>query len=96
MRELVKAAPRLITIFGHRYLLAEPCTAGKPVLSIYQSDVVVYGANLHDYLLVEFGQGLLGLDEKQVKEIERNMRKKLNERWQDYLAIPFWGEFLGI
>jgi hypothetical protein len=60
VRELVEAAPRLIPVFGHRYLLAEPCAADNPVFSVWQADIVVYGANLRDYLLFEF-TGPLGL-----------------------------------
>ena len=48
-------APKLIPLFGHRYLPAEPCEAGNPVFSVYQSDVIYYGANLQDWLDREFG-----------------------------------------
>jgi hypothetical protein len=51
VREAVAAAPRLIPILGHRYLVAEPSRAGNPVLSVYQSDIIVYGNDLRDYLL---------------------------------------------
>jgi hypothetical protein len=47
-------APKLIPLFGHRYLPAEPCEAGNPVFSVYQSDVIYYGANLQDWLRREF------------------------------------------
>ena len=55
VRNLVAAAPRLIPILGHRYLPAEPCEAGNPVLSVYQSDIISYGRDLEDYLAHEFG-----------------------------------------
>jgi len=51
--QLAKAfaeAPKLIPLFGHRYLPADPCEAGNPVFSVYQSDVIYYGANLQDWL----------------------------------------------
>ena len=48
-------APKLIPLFGHRYLPAEPCEAGNPVFSVYQSDVIYYGADLQDWLRREFG-----------------------------------------
>jgi hypothetical protein len=48
-------APMLIPLFGHRYLPAEPREAGNPVFSVYQSDVIYYGANLQDWLRREFG-----------------------------------------
>jgi hypothetical protein len=48
-------APRMIPLYSHRYLpAAQP---GHPVLSIYQTDVVVYGNDLDDWLHREFGLG---------------------------------------
>jgi hypothetical protein len=46
--------PRLIPIYGHRYMSAEPHAEGNPVLSVYQSDIIYYGNDLADYLLSEF------------------------------------------
>lgn len=52
------AAPKLIPLFGHRYLPTEPCEAGNPVFSVHQSDVIHYGADLADYFDREaFGWG---------------------------------------
>jgi len=53
--EAVQAAPRLIPVFSHRYLPAEPCIAGNPVLSVYQTDIIVYGRDLHSYFQAESG-----------------------------------------
>lgn len=47
-------APKLIPLFAHRYLPAAPTPAGAPVLSVYQSDVIYYGADLTSYLRNEF------------------------------------------
>ncbi|MFY0539807.1 hypothetical protein [Nannocystis pusilla] len=47
---LVAGAPRLLPIYGHRYVLAEGPTL---VLSVWQSDIIVYGRDLRDYLLHE-------------------------------------------
>jgi hypothetical protein len=91
VRELVEGAPKLIPIIGHRYLLAEPCTAGNPVFSVWQSDIVVYGADLRDYLVFEFAE-LLGFSKR--IEIERATRARVHERFPGYQAIPFWGELL--
>jgi hypothetical protein len=49
-----KTWPKLLPIFGHRFLAAEPCLAGNPVFSIMQTDIVYYGADLGHYLLQEF------------------------------------------
>jgi hypothetical protein len=50
-------APRMIPVYSHRYLPAGRDRAGHPVLSIYQADVVCYGADLVGYLCAEFGLG---------------------------------------
>lgn len=86
VRELVNAAPKLIPVFGHRYLLAEPCMAGNPVFSIYQSDIIVYGVDLHDYFLTEFGT-LIGGGNAYGSQLTQ-------EQYEAYLSIPFWGELL--
>lgn len=47
-------APRLIPVFGHRFIPSEPLEAGNPVFSVSQADVVVYGNDLMDYFAHEF------------------------------------------
>ncbi len=86
VRELVNAAPKLIPIYGHRYLLAEPCKAGNPVLSIYQSDMIVYGVNLHNYFLSEFGE-LAGVE-------GHGSFQLTPEQYEEVQEIPFWGDFI--
>lgn len=54
-RERVAATPILVPIYGHRYVPSEPHVAGNPVLSVVQSDVILYGYDLADYLWREFG-----------------------------------------
>jgi hypothetical protein len=83
VQDLVQAAPKLIPVFGHRYLLAEPWQAGNPVLSIYQSDIVVYSSNLHDYLLMEFGDLIGGV-----------YTQLTPSNIEAYQTIPFWGDFV--
>jgi hypothetical protein len=85
---LVAAAPGLIPVFGHRYLLARPCVVGNPVLSVYQSDIIVYGEDLRGYLLIEFGD-LLGLDRERLAQ-----ERTAIERMEGCEAIPFWGELI--
>jgi hypothetical protein len=53
-RALLLTAPRLIPVYSHRFLPAGHGAAGHPVLSVMQTDVVVYGADLVDYLRAEF------------------------------------------
>ncbi|RRS01713.1 hypothetical protein [Glycomyces terrestris] len=40
------AAPRMVPVCGHRCLPAGRGTWGHPVLSMYQTDIIVYGADL--------------------------------------------------
>ncbi|MBB4667826.1 hypothetical protein BKA24_002535 [Microbacterium marinum] len=47
--------PQLVPLYGHRYLPAAPHGTRAPVLSVYQTDVIVYGDDLLDYLHREFG-----------------------------------------
>jgi hypothetical protein len=54
-RRQLEAAPRLVPVYGHRYLPAEPAPSGSPVFSVYQTDVIYYGADLDDYVVREFG-----------------------------------------
>ena len=49
LRDVVAQAPKLIPLISHRYLPTDPHEAGNPVFSIYQSDVIYYGADLADY-----------------------------------------------
>ena len=53
-RNLAKV-PKLVPIHSHRYLPAGRGTYGHAVLSIYQTDIIVYGADLADYIYQEFG-----------------------------------------
>lgn len=93
VHDLVLAAPKLLPIFGHRYLLAEPCAPNNPVLSIYQSDIIIYGANVRDYLIAEFGKAL-GLNEHEYRAAQAAIQEHINAAYDAATAIPFWGEFL--
>jgi hypothetical protein len=86
IEELVSQAPPLIPIFGHRYLLAEPCQAGNPILSIYQSDIIIYSLNIHDFFLKELAQ-LLPASPLPVEQLT-------DEQFNTYQNIPFWGPLL--
>lgn len=46
--------PRLIPIYGHRYIPMDPIEAGNPVFSVYQLDVIYFGFNLATYFSNEF------------------------------------------
>ena len=62
MKDAVRSAnyqlarvPRLVPVYSHRYLPAGRGSSGHPVLSVAQTDVATCGADLADYLDVEFG-----------------------------------------
>ncbi len=46
----------MIPVFSHRYLPDDPNEAGNPVFSVYQTDIIYYGADLLDYFENEFAQ----------------------------------------
>jgi len=55
-RQALATAPALIPVYKHRYAPALPAP-DLPVFSVVQTDVVVYGVDLADYLHAEFGVG---------------------------------------
>jgi hypothetical protein len=50
----IEIAPKLVPIYGHRYMPTEPRTPGNPVFSVYQTDIIWYGFDLKDYFRHEF------------------------------------------
>jgi hypothetical protein len=62
----VESAPRLIPIYTHRYLPADPESAGNPVFSVHQTDIIYYGVDLRRYLACEFG----GIDDADAVRVE--------------------------
>ena len=49
-KEIFARAPKLIPVYGHRYIPEEPHEEGNPIFSVWQMDVICYGANLADYI----------------------------------------------
>lgn len=58
-RQHLANVTQLVPVCGHRYLPGIRGTYGYPVLSVYQTDIIVYGADLRDYLRREFDAGPL-------------------------------------
>ena len=56
-RERLSAVPQLVPVHGHRYLPSGRGTAGHPVLSVHQTDVVAAGTDLVDFVHQEFRVG---------------------------------------
>ena len=51
---LISHSPKLIPIFGHRYMPQLENLDNPPVISTVGRDTVIYGATLDDYLEMEF------------------------------------------
>jgi hypothetical protein len=47
--------PVPVPVYAHRFLPAGRGTSGHPVLSVHQTDIIYYGADLADYIEREFG-----------------------------------------
>lgn len=65
----------------HRYLPAEPCEAGNPVLSVHQTDIIVYGHDLRAYLRNEMTDS--------IEQRDRAMASAPAHR-----PIRFWSEIV--
>lgn len=55
LRHVLGRAPRLVPVYSHRFIPAEPLDAGNPVFSVHQTDIIIYGNDLADYFHREFG-----------------------------------------
>ena len=53
LKELAEV-PVLVPLYAHRFLPAGRGTHGHPVLSVYHTDTIFYGADLADWVLAEF------------------------------------------
>jgi len=65
--EQYQQAPALIPIYSHRYIPSTPHRRGNPVFSVYQTDIIYYGADLSAYFRAEFGIKK-GKEDDQAKE----------------------------
>ncbi|MFF0479383.1 hypothetical protein [Streptomyces sp. NPDC004284] len=53
-RTELESVPQLVPVYGHRYLPGTAGEHGHPVLSVYQTDIILYGNDLTDYIHHEF------------------------------------------
>jgi len=58
LRDWLSKAPRLVPLTSHRFLVSEPHLTDRPVLSVYGSDIIVYGWDMRVYLLNELQEEL--------------------------------------
>jgi hypothetical protein len=101
--EWLKQAPKLLPLTGHRFIVSEPLVKGNPVLSVYGSDIIVYGWNLRHYLLNEL-EAELGLWDYVFDEEDNmwyyNSKKEVQEIYTlEYelsktKSIPVWEEMI--
>jgi hypothetical protein len=77
-RRFLSVVPVLVPVYGHRYLPAGAGTSGHPVLSMWQTDIIYYGADLADYIDREFRP-----DETRWAD-GRDLQATV-EFWRDYL-----------
>jgi hypothetical protein len=77
-RVFLAQAPTMIPVYAHRYLPAGRGTHGYPVLSMYQTDIIIYGANLAQYIDYELGSA----------------EKLIHADSAPPPMVPFWSEFL--
>ncbi|GGM82523.1 hypothetical protein GCM10011609_18100 [Lentzea pudingi] len=68
-------APRLVPVYGHRFLPAGRGSSGHPVLSVWGTDIITYGADLTDYLDQEFEK----------PRPDRRASRATVPFWRDYL-----------
>ncbi|ALO10979.1 hypothetical protein AQF52_5385 [Streptomyces venezuelae] len=53
-RTELESVPQLVPVYAHRYLPGTTGEHGHPVLSVYQTDIILYGNDLPDYIHHEF------------------------------------------
>jgi hypothetical protein len=95
--------PRLLPVRSHRFAVSDSNLTDKPILSVWGSDIIVYGWNFRHYLLNELKEhlGLLELiyDEEDecyyseyIKELQYvNKHEYALSKEKD---IPFWKEMI--
>lgn len=54
-RKHLVAVPKLVPLFGHRFMAAGTQGGGAPVFTVVQADVTCFGENLVDYVAHETG-----------------------------------------
>jgi hypothetical protein len=96
LAEVFLTVPKLIPLMGHRYLPDEPNEAGNPVFSVWQTDVIYYGADLFDWLERERQPGKRG--RQQFKEIRfwSQVVRFNDERFSNGGSLRLDGATLGL
>ena len=80
-RCFIEKAPKLIPIYGHRYISSYPNEPKNPIYSVYQTDIIFYGKDIWDYFEVEYG-------EKAHQDIDLNKIKPI-PFWHDLIMFNY-------
>jgi hypothetical protein len=101
--EWLNKAPKLLPLTSHRFLVSNPELTDRPVLSVYGSDIIVYGWDLRLYLLNELHSDL-NLLEAVYDEEDQCYYSEFCKELQTILAasfaaasqkdIPYWKEMI--
>jgi hypothetical protein len=101
--EWLNKAPQLLPLTSHRFLVSSPELTDRPVLSVYGSDIIVYGWDLRLYLLEELHSDLNLLEAVYDEEDECYYTESCKElkaiRATSFAAapqkdIPYWKEMI--
>lgn len=101
--EWFKQTPKLLPIKSHRFVVSIENQEGNPVLSIWGSDIVVYGWNMRHYLLNELKEHLNLLewvydeeDDEWYAEPKREFQEINNSEYAKAKdkVIPVWEEMI--
>lgn len=80
---MLAAAPTMVPLYAHRFVPSGRGSSGRPVLSMWGWDVIIYGNDLLDYIGHEFEAVELGTPDYQT------LRPVLPSFWRGYLP-PEW------
>lgn len=84
---LIEAAPKLIPLHSHRFLIAGLDLGPSPVVSIMQSDVIFYSDSIEACLAADFPDLAPGLEPPEITIDEKISVSTLR-------SVPFWGTLL--
>jgi hypothetical protein len=79
-RAQMRRVPTMIPVYSHRYLPAGRGGYGHAVLSMYQTDIIVYGTDLANYIDHEFVRP----------------GWSISVGWTPPTMVPFWSELLSL
>ncbi|MDI9339554.1 MAG: SMI1/KNR4 family protein [Sediminibacterium sp.] len=102
-RDWYNRAPKLLPITAHRFLVSDISLADRPVLSVWGSDIIVYGWSLKSFLLMEFKWALdlmVPYYDEEYQEWDEDLCQELKDYFKrEYEAamhkdLPFWKEMI--